>query len=370
MTRRSLKQLLTFLQPLAAVAALLLTTGCERRPMEVILDETVRVKLVINWQVNFAELYGEEPNGMTIMLWGSNAQQPTVRAVNGNSIMLNLKPDTYRMLIFSDREDEYAPYMQLRDAGSYDDISMRCQHFRLYDEDFIYNAEQIGIAADTFSITEEMVLRDTTVFVPYEKYRDNPDAIYHESERLYEIPEVGMPMTVNLYLKAKVKRYHSIKSIEADLSGLADGFFMTRVNRTTEAGTMILNPETWHVYRYGDTADSLGIITNETLCFGLPYGKETLSERDSTDNVLRLRVTLTDNSVQTISYNVGKELRYLTPEGREAQIRYREDLHNILLELDLSDVIVMPPMPDTGAGTGFSAVVDEWEDGGTIDIGM
>jgi len=69
------------------------------------------------------------------------------------------------------------------------------------------------------------------------------------------------------------------------------------------------------------------------------------------------------------SYNVGKNITYITPTGEEARIRYREDLHNLRLEIDLSDVIILPPVPGGDTGAGFDAKVDEWEDGGTIDMG-
>ena len=68
-----------------------------------------------------------------------------------------------------------------------------------------------------------------------------------------------------------------------------------------------------------------------------------------------------------MSFMVGKEIRYITPEGKEAQVRYRQDLRNLLLELDLSDTIVAPYVPPKAA---FDAKVADWEDGGTIDIGL
>jgi len=55
---------------MAAIMVLVVLTGCERRPLEVVADSRVRVRIVINWRVNFTEIYNQEPNGMTVMLWG------------------------------------------------------------------------------------------------------------------------------------------------------------------------------------------------------------------------------------------------------------------------------------------------------------
>ena len=352
-------------------AILLAVMACDRRPLEVIANDQVRVRVVINWKVRFQEIYGQEPNGMTLMLWGVNTRQRITESANGNSVTVMLKPDTYRLIIFNDREEEYLPYMRLHDAHSFDDIAMRLEHYTTRDTgaDIIYYPEPIGVAVDTFEITHDMVMSDTTIFVPYEDYVEQGASKYTVSERLYEIPEEATPMTVTLFLKAKVKHRQSLKSIEASISGLADGFYLSRIDRTRESGTVELDPKGWEFYTYGAEADSMGIIANKTATFGLPYGKELLSERNAEDNVLSFRITLTNDSVQECSFKVGKDIRYLTPEGREAQIRYRQDLHDLKLELDLSDVIVMPPMPPSSVGAGFDAKVVEWEDGGIIDIG-
>lgn len=362
--KRSLTILLTLLLALA---------GCERRELEVLVDEAVNVRIVVNWQVNFTEIYQTEPTGMTVMLWGDQGSR-IVQSSNDNRVSLRLTPDTYRLIIYNQTESEYAPYLLFHNTHSFDDIAARSTTYsntatREADERLIHYPDPIAVAVDTFLITPDMVAQDTVIFVPYKDYLAGNTSSYYESERLYEIPETPTPMTVTLSLKAKVKRRQSIKRIEASISGMADGFYLSRINRTTESGTLTFKPDTWQIRPYGDDADSLGIITNQTPSFGLPYGKELLAQRDSTDNMLHFRITLTNDSIQECTFKVGKDIRYLTPEGREAQIRYRQDLHNLHLELDLTDVIVMPPVPGTRNGSGFDARVDDWDDGGTFDMG-
>ena len=359
-------------------------TSCYRRPLEVLLNERVNVRITVNWlttvmgdvtkedSVIAAKYYGGTPNGMTLMLWGMNTGERFVESVNGNYIDVALKPDTYRLIIFNDREDEFLPYQRLYDKDSYDNMTMRLTHYipsRAYwSNDYIYYPDPVGVAVDTFQITDEMVDRDSLIFAPYEDYVKG-GVLQNTTldSRSYEILEKATPMTVTLYMKCKVKNRESLQGIEASISGMSDGFYLSRVNRTQETGAIELNSKAWEYYAVGDPNEALGVITNKTATFGLPYGKELLSERNAADNILSLRITLTNGDVQEYSFEVGKNIRYITPEGREAQIRYREDLHDLQLEIDLQDVIVLPPLPSRGAG--FDARVAEWEEGGTFDVG-
>ena len=380
------------------LAVVLIVVACERRPLEVIVGEKVRVRIVIDWRfyrdnalrsnnlhdlsdgyANYADsafvdsaayaYYGGAPNGMTLMLWGQHTGDRVFQTTNGHIATVNLRPDTYQLIIFSNTEEEYL-YQRLYDRNSFDDIAMRLDRYssRTDGQNYIQYAEPIGVATDTFLVTQEMAAQENTIFVPYDEYLDGNHERELVSEHIYEIPEHATPMTVTLFLKAKVKNRQSMKSIKASISGMADGFYLSRINRTRETGTIELDPNGWEFLTYGEEQDSMGIIVNKTATFGLPYGKELLAERDSADNVLSFRITLANDSVQQCSFRVGKNITYLTPEGREAQVRYRQDLHDLRLEIDLTDVIVMPPMPNR-AGAGFDAEVVDWDDGGTIEVG-
>ena len=150
---------------------------------------------------------------------------------------------------------------------------------------------------------------------------------------------------------------------------MADGFYISRISRTSDAGALRFYPEMFENFKIGEDADSMGLITIRVPCFGLPNGKELLAQRNDPDNVLTFHITLINDSIHHESFNVGKQIRYITPEGIEAQVRYRQDLRNLLLEIDLSETIVVPPVI-VPTGAGFDAEVDDWEDGGTIDIGL
>jgi hypothetical protein len=260
--------------------------------------------------------------------------------------------------------------MRFYNQTSYDNIMARNTTYQSSTDGKTYThyPDPIGVAIDSFTISDQMVIQDTVIFMPYDDYISYGAGQEYVLEKVYEFPDTPWPMTVNVYLTCRVKHRQSVRGIEASLSGLADGFYLSRIVRTTEEATIEFDPKQWTFTAYGDDADSLGYITNSTPSFGLPYGKELLSQRDSADNVLNLRIYLTNDSVMNLSYNVGKNIRYITPEGREAEIRYREDLHNLRLEIDLTDVINLPII-DNATGTGFDAIVVDWDDGGVIDVG-
>ena len=354
----------------ACLFLLFLLQSCDRRPLEVIVSEKVKVRLVVKWRINFVDIYGTEPTGMTVMVWDSRGSLPIVETTNDDHVTLLLDPDEYHLIVFNQMEREYLPYMRFYQQASFHDFVARNTTYvsPTDHQTYTHYPDPIGVAVDTFLITRDMVMQDTTIFVPYEEYISSDINLYTEKIHVYEIPEVPWPMTVNVNLLLNVRHRQSVKGIKASISGLADGFYLSRIIRTTEKATIEFDAKKWNFQKYGDERDSLGQITNATPSFGLPYGKELLSQRDSTDNVLNLSVTLVNDSVLSYTFNVGKHIRYITPEGREAEIRYRQDLQNLRLEIDLPDIIDLPVV-DGNAGAGFDAEVVDWDDGGIIDMG-
>ena len=377
MTKRSLTLTATLFRafrsgvPLCGVLPVLLLSllllACERRPLEVYTEDMAAVRVEVDWMDHF----GMRPSGMTLMLY--NDQDTIIRNIITNNVdqqMLYLPIGTYKMTIFNYSYEEFSS-MSFEQLSSHYYAAARSNALRSHAlsywehpvNGYIIDPEDIGVAVDTITITEQMLRGDQYRFADYRDrkslFPDSTEVVFHE------VPD---PMTVTLYIKAKIKRRQSVKSILASISGMADGFYLSQIDRTSDDGTLYL-PE-WQMLKYGEERDSLGLITAQIATFGLPHGKELLAERDSTDNILTFHLQLTDGDVQDCSFNVGKDIRYITPTGREAMIRRREDLHDLKLEIDLTDVIVAPPKPPVNVGAGFDAWVDPWEDGGTIEFGM
>lgn len=359
--------------PVMLLLLLLSLCGCKRRPLEVMLGEGVRVQLIVDWKTNHAEIYRQNPNGMTVIVWASDGSVAKIMSVNSDRVILDLPPDTYQLIVHNETTQEF-PYQSFFDYYNYNDIVMRSNRFTTKSWDnginYMQYPDPVGVTASKFVITDDMVDGDSIIFVYYDDWVENGADYYEHPTKLYTIQEVAWPMTVNLNIKAKVKRPQGISTIEGLISGMAEGFYLSRVNRTSENGTLRLindNSHRWSLETYGEKQDSMGYIRFSIPTFGLPYGKELLEQRQEADNVLTLHVTLTDGTVIDKTYDVGKQIRYITPEGREAEIRYRQDLHNLALVLDLSDEIELPPSQSQEA-SGFDADVDKWDEE-EVDMG-
>lgn len=346
---------------LLAIPALL---SCERRPLEVVVEPKARVIVKLDW----LDQFGKQPNGMLMLVYN---EADTLLMTKGptnevNQQELDLSVGTYRLVFVSypDQETTYFSRLGNHYHASERSMPLRAHNYAYWETEAYKEApEEIGVAVDTITITEEMV-REGIQFIDY-RDRDK----YGSNEVTYTFYEVPDPMTVRLLIRATIKRRQSLKAVEASISGMADGFWLSRVIRTQNRATLYLPPDNWGREKTGEEKDSLGIIYTEIDCFGLPYGKEELENRDENDNILTFHLTLTNDSVVDFTYPVGREIEYITREGKQARIRQRQDLHDLRIVLNLSDTIIAPPTPATRTGAGFDAVVDEWEEGGTFDFG-
>ncbi len=353
--------------PLCGIALLLLlTTACDRRPLEVYFDKVVNVRLDVDWMTYFHE----KPTGMTMLLYRED--DGLLRSLTTNEVntqVLRLEPDVYKLIIFNQSPDEFGS-MRFENLASHYLAAARAlpvttRANRPWDlgEQYMADPEAIGVAVDTINITQEMTEDEYLQFVDYRQRNNIPDTIH------YVFKETVNPMTTHLNVRVMVKGYQSMRSLEANISGMSDGFYMSRVDRTQETGKMIL--DTWTATPI-EGEDNTGWVTTSISTFGLPFGKEKAENREPEDNVLHMAFLLKDGTIKEFVYNVGKIMKYLTPSGDA--LTKEEVLRDIEVEIIIDDPIDCPDLPpvdpssDTGAG--FDAHVDDWEYGGTIDIGF
>ena len=228
--------------------------------------------------------------------------------------------------------------------------------------------EPFGCAVDTIVITPDM-LKQNLVFVDY-RDRDKLEKNYTDIN-FYEVVE---PMRTKIEVRVFVKKgFKYLRSMEGNLSGMADGFYMNRVDRTQETGMLLF--DTWRIEPIPGQIDQ-GWVKTTLDTWGLPFGKEMAINRESTDNILNLAFLLNGkdtrgNNTFTFSYPVGKIMKYLTPTG-DAMTKW-EALKHIEVEITI-DGDWSPELPDvepdeSTSGAGFDAHVADWEDGGTINLG-
>lgn len=344
-----------------AIALVLVLTGCYRRPLEVYYHNVARVRVNVDWETYF----GEKPSGMTMLLY-KDGNQATISRTDHNvtTQTFNLSPGMYKLMVFNLSPDEFGS-IRFENINSYENATARARNIttrvpKRWDAGirFMADPEPIGVAVDQFEITEEMI-KDYLVFVDYRQRNNLPDT----TDIVYN--EVVDPMTTHLNVRVMVKGFKSMRSVEASITGMSDGFHMTRVDRTTETGIMLL--DSWNATAI-EGEDNKGWITTSISTFGLPFGKEKAENREPEENVLTLAFLLKDGNVKTFTYNVGKIMKYLTPSGDA--LTKAEVLRDIEVEIVIDDPIDSPDLPpvDDADASGFDAHVDDWEEGDTYEI--
>lgn len=338
---------------------LLLVTSCDRRPLEVYYNDKVVIRVDVDWMRDF----GIMPTGMTFMLYkdGDNIFYTTITN-EVHTQYLELEPGVYKLIIFNQSYDEFGS-MHFEDLNSHDKAAARANPVttrtnRKWDQGVRYMAdpEDIGVAVDTFEITQDM-FNSQLHFVDWHQH----DNLHPETTTII-FNEIVEPMITMLHVKVNVKGAKSISGVEANISGMADGFYLSKVDRTTDTGILLLDK--WKFLPADDTR-TYGTIYTSIPTFGLPYGKERVENRDSTDNVLQLNFDLLDGTEFHRDFNVGKIMKYLTHSGDA--LTKAELLKHIEVEIFIEDPVDIPPVEPKYA-SGFNAWVDEWEYGGTFEF--
>lgn len=63
---------------LPTLLVLLLLTACDRRPLEVIVEKDIHVRINVDW----ASRFGQRPSGMTVRLYPADGSAPITHITN------------------------------------------------------------------------------------------------------------------------------------------------------------------------------------------------------------------------------------------------------------------------------------------------
>lgn len=344
----------------------------DRRDMYANVSRYPRIRLEVDWMSRF----GTKPTGMTVLMpgIGGNTFQTSTNSVDG--IELNLNTDTYPTLVYNLSPDEFGS-MDFHDADSYDSIHVTLTPITMranedWDKNVTYlrEPEDLAVALDTINITPEMTEKYSAMV--RRKLSDGVPGDQIDSV-MYVFKETTFPVVSKLHVYVRVLGLKNAKSVEGNITGMTNGFYLTGLHSAYGQGTHLLDQWSAH-YDKGSNRD--GYITTTISTFGLPHGTEDVNGRDSTLNYLNLNFKLVDDST-VIQYHipVGGDFRYA--ENKDGQNYYTA---NVTLQLYLvidadSRGHILPDLPDVtpsggSSSTGFDANVDDWEDGGTEDITM
>jgi hypothetical protein len=352
-----------------AFLALLVLTGCCRRPIEVIVEKDTHVRINVDWTSHF----GERPSGMTVRLYPADGSAPITHVTNDvDGIDVGLTAGTYYLLVFNQTEDEFGS-MTFTDMQHFTTAAARAARATLHGNsswdkgvDYYADPEPIGVAVDTITITPDMVEEG----ISFERYRKGMTTNhYHEGVATYTYDEVPLPMTSKLNITVHIQGISNMRSVAGYITGMADGFTLYSGQRLNSA--CVLPLDSWKG-AYEDKAANTGVITTSTATFGLPYDKVVLGNRDPEDNRIVLCFTLVDGTTRQFSFDVAHYIHYRqVDETVPLRDRYAMSLElDLELKAPLIDIPILPDVKPDKQGSGFDADVHPWEDGGTIDVGV
>jgi len=356
---------------LLLLAALLLTlTSCERRELEIYYPETVRLRLDIDWTTK----YGSLPTGTTLLF--SKDGDVVTQSMLSNSVKtvyVDLKPGTYGLLLFNQSKDEFGTFyfdqMDSHTNAFVHALNVSAQTRGVWDEGitYVYDPERLGAATDTIVITEAMLEEQVT----FANYESGERTVEVADTSLYIYKEVVTPRTTYLNVRARVRGFNNMAAVRSYVTGLSTGCSLSQVWRNADPGTLSLS--SWTAVK--DTLnDGEGWIYTRIPTFGFLSGKEYTAQRDSADNVIKFNFTLRDGTEKAFVFNAGKLIHYIGHEPG-AILTQSDVVQELELVLDLpyiadEEVIVLPDVEYSEKAGGFDAIVEPWEDGGTINIGL
>lgn len=393
-------------------AALLLATACDRRDLEVMEPQKTHLRIEVKWaNVDWMEYYGSEPSGMTVMLFGDkHPNHPIVEMTNEvRYVELDVAPDHYRMVLFNNSMGEFGS-MNFEQMNTYEQMATRATQFQPMQatewtkgNTYHRDPEKIGTVLEEFDVTEDMLLSQVT-FYPYKAWLRalrSTTRFYQADDLTYVLEVYPKPITSTLHLRVHVDGLTNMRSVEGSISGLADGFMLTREHSTQEEAIHLL--DSWKARIDGNFTGG-GWLTANIPVWGEPHGLEDWVKRPKEQHELKLHFSLRDGKT-TVDYSqlVGKDIRYMEKDENGVWHYVNYVTRDLVLTIWDEDEGKEPGKPDypgddtgkddhhgddddpggqdsrepslpnvdsDGQGSGFDAEVAEWEDGGTIGIDL
>lgn len=367
------------------IGLIVLMASCDREPLELYKQGDSKVTIGYDWSY----YNGQTPEGVYVMYFkdGDKLTSSNLTHDLGGEEHENMSNGYYKQMVMT---NNFTYYTDRENMSFYftDDFEKMMAVSRTHDitdmnawdtgRRYLKEPLDIGIAVDSFEVKMD---NDGLVFYEYDK-DDGIDTL--NQERLDTI----WPMSTTLTIRVKVLGLNYLKSpgeggIDGYISGLADGFSFSQKWRREQTGDIKLNHwridgyETSSGRRVSRRADGRvdGWIATDIQTFGLPHGRELLSQRTEKSNFLKLHFTMVNDETIEFNYDVGKMLHY---EGDDGSLNVTFKQTNVSLQLDLAidahtvgedEVPIIPYAQPKGTGA-FDADVEPWGDDENIDVPM
>ena len=370
---------------LLLVAVALSFVACERRPLWDVDEIGARVKIKVDWSQ-----FVERPSGMTLMMFNDDDELTQFITNDVDSVYVTLPEGHWRVYVFNQSTFEFGnisfsgmnkyetPEAYVSETITRTWLSSRksgTQSERVVDE-----PDKLGVGIGEFVITDRMVQQYAEFRSKVLARNNSTKASFEDSEldSVYETTAVELTPTSVVSVLEVTAYFRGIQNLyaaHATITGLAEGFYLTKGRPNDNSVTQILENWTKYVDENDPTLGYVKLKSNIST-FGLPGGYEDVedfSKRDSTLNVFTMTCMLRDLQTRMdIAFNVGHKFevqKYEFGLGTQVSIGIRLVMK---LEIGYDAPIELPEVPPaTGDNaSGFDATVDDWEEGETVEIPM
>lgn len=338
----------------ALTLAAILVAGCSIEP-PLHLRQSMEVIVKVLWK---AEVYpdGRKPDGVTFYVFREGEFYMQHTTANVDSCVLQLAPGRYKLYMISQSPEEYWT-MDFEDMQDIDNarvsvVETKSSWYTRADDEVLINNPELIVAgvSDEFEVTEAMIeLQNRTIT------KAGENVVYYT----ILVPVDPQSITSQYWVTIYSDNADVLKSVRASTTGMARTFYLTQGKTGDEEGTQLITQWTLTM---DDPERRVGHLDGYVTTFGFPRGELPSAQRDSTLNVSTL---LVDNeTVENYKFYVGDKIKLEDnpPEG------YRYLYHIIfgsIFEPAIHPKDVEPPVD-----AGFDALVDEWEEGATLDVPM
>lgn len=372
------------------IIGLIILVACAREPLELYVkgDSESKVNYNKDKYDDYYRGYKELPDHFFVM-YAKDGDSITERHRSDkmeSEDKSNLDNGTYQMLVMTNDLSYYedAGNMRFYNKDDYENIYAVSEYYNstelgAWDYGMRYMQEplKIAVAVDSFDVNKA---NDGNIFYQYDKNGD--------VDRLKDSTEMEfLPMTTTLRIKVRVNGINFVRKksgvtngihVEAYITGMANGFYLTQFWRTSDVGNLKLTD--WYTVdrgtRASDTQSETGYIYTYIETFGLPRDREMLWQRSEQSNFLKIHLFSIDpDKDQEYSYYVGKNIRYLSDKNIPKQEFDKDDINTMLnVEIDKpyvdeEDLPTMPYAQPDGSGQ-FGADVAPWGNEQEMEVPM
>lgn len=360
-------------------AALLLAVSalsCQRRPLELMYQPTVRTIVKCVWKINAQTDIDvhNKPTGITLYFFRDGQFYNSFTTANVDSCEVQLEKGRYKMYMISQSPEEFwkMEFDHMTDFQGAETILRRNDvAWTRSEPDMTVENPEILFAgvADEFEVTEEMTEEFQYYYTRLKRLRSNAatkadnnnEEVYYEEQVRYHtltIPVYPHNIVSQLWITIYSGNADVLKSVRASTSGMARTFELTQNTTGKEKATQVMSE--WRL-TMDDAARRVGHIDGIITTFGLPNGEVPTVQRDSSLNVSAL---LVDNAtIANYKFEVGDKIQVLTPNPG-----YR-NLYRLIFG-SVEEPSITPPdvAPEGGSASGMDATVSDWENGETVDV--